>query len=75
MISLRSSGADWNRGRRQSGREPKGGGMGAEAASMGQGGGNGLAKEEKKRCKKVKFYIFKGQKEEKIRSIRCSVEN
>lgn len=49
--------------------------MGAEAASMGQGGGNGFAKEEKKRCQKVKFYIFKGQKEEKIRSIRCFVEN
>ena len=49
--------------------------MGAEEAAMGQGGGNGLAKEEKKRCKKVKFCIFKGLKEEKKQSIWCSVEN
>ena len=49
--------------------------MGAEAAAMGQGGGNDFAKEEKKRCKKVKFCIFKGLKEEKIQSIRCPVEN
>ena len=58
MISLSSSGADWNRGRRQSGRVPKGGGMGAEAAAMGHGEGNGLAKEEKKTLQKGEILHF-----------------